>query len=176
MVNQSDTYVFVMLDLDVPPANGSTTRRVLLHCMNTGFRVTQQQLSGATTLLASSENGPAAYLPPGPPAIDSVAHRYVQLLFPQPSNLSVQTSDFVVVQDRIKFDVSSFMSENGVSAPVAANFFLVDGRDSAEATGTATGSSGVATSTLQSFDGAAAKMDLPYELAGLLSGLALFAI
>jgi phosphatidylethanolamine-binding protein (PEBP) family uncharacterized protein len=90
----SETYMFVMLDLDVPPAEGSTARRVLLHAMNTGFKATQQRVGGTATILASTQKGPAAYLPPGPPATDTMAHRYVQLLFRQPDALAVQASDF----------------------------------------------------------------------------------
>jgi hypothetical protein len=172
MVSKSETYMFVMLDLDVPPANGSTKRRTLLHCMNTGFKATGQQLSGATTLLASSEQGPARYIPPGPPPTDTVAHRYVQLLFQQPSDLSISTADFADTNNRFNFDVPSFMSENGVSAPVAANFFKVDGRASASATGTGA----MPSSTLATFQGAAGQMELPYGLAGLLGGMALLAI
>ena len=176
MTSRSETYMFVMLDLDVPPTNGSTTRRVLLHCMNTGFKATGQQLSGGATLLASSQKGPAAYIPPGPPATDTVAHRYVQLLFQQPSNLNISAADFADTQKRFNFDVASFMSKNGVSAPVAANFFRVDGRASATATGAASGTGSMPTSTLDSFQGTAGKMDLPYGLAGLIGGVALLAM
>jgi hypothetical protein len=173
-MNSSETFIFMMLDLDVPPANGSTTRRVLLHAMNTGFKPTQQRISGAMTLLASSEKGPAPYLAPGPPATDTVAHRYVQLLFQQPAKLKVQASDFANTQARIGFDVEKFMSQNGVKAPVAANFFKVDGR--AAANGTATESGGRARNTVQPFEGAAGKAEVPHALFGLFGGLVLFAV
>ena len=181
MIDSSQTYMFVMLDLDVPPANGSTERRVLLHCMNTGFKATKQQLMGAATLLASSEKGPAAYIPPGPPATDTVAHRYVQLLFQQPASLNIQASAFAGAQARIGFDIESFMSKNGVSAPVAGNFFRVDGRIAATASGTA-GAAGASctgampTGTPQPFTGAAGEVSVPYGTAGLLSGIALFVL
>jgi hypothetical protein len=68
MANSSATYMFVMLDLDVPPEAGSTKRRVLLHAMNTGFKATKQKIGGSAMLLASSEKGPAAYIPPSIPA------------------------------------------------------------------------------------------------------------
>jgi phosphatidylethanolamine-binding protein (PEBP) family uncharacterized protein len=176
MVSKSETYMFVMLDLDIPPANGSTKRRTLLHCMNTGFKTTGQQLSGAATLLATSEQGPAQYIPPGPPPTDTIAHRYVQLLFQQPAGLSISAADFADTNNRFNFDVPSFMSKNGVSAPVAANFFKVDGRASASATGAATGTGAMPSSTLTTFQGTAGQMDLPYGLAGLLGGMALFAM
>ncbi|KAI4627678.1 hypothetical protein J4E80_001812 [Alternaria sp. BMP 0032] len=181
MIDASQTYMFVMLDLDVPPADGGTERRTLLHCMNTGFKATKQQLMGAVTLLASSEKGPAPYIPPGPPATDTVAHRYVELLFPQPASLNIQASAFAGVQDRIGFDIQSFMSQNGVSAPLAANFFRVDGRISATASGTgsatvASGAVATPTGTPQAFTGAAGEISVPYGTAGLLSGVALFAV
>lgn len=171
--------MFVMLDLDVPPANTSTQRRVLLHCMNTGFKATKQQLMGTATLLASSEKGPAPYLAPSPPATDTVAHRYVELLFKQPASLNIKASAFARAQDRIGFNIESFMSQNGVSAPVAANFFRVDGRTSATASGngaTASGAGARPTSTPEPFTGAASEMSVPYGAAGMLSGLALFAL
>ena len=176
MASRNETYMFVMLDLDVPPAQGNTTRRVLLHALNTGFKATQQQINGAAVLLASPEKGPAPYLPPGPPATDTVAHRYVELLFQQPADLNVAQSDFEDVQDRINFDLTSFLSENDLSAPIAANFFRVDGRENAGATGTATGTGGIARNTLQPFEGGAGQMGFSHGLAGLVGGLALFAM
>lgn len=120
--------MFVMIDLDVPPAQGDTKRRVLLHAMNTGFKATQQTLNGTSTLLASSDQGPAPYFGPGPPASDTIPHRYVQLVFPQPDNLNISASDFANTAARLNFDVPSFMTQNGISAPLSANFITVDGR------------------------------------------------
>ncbi|KAL6706226.1 hypothetical protein ACN47E_005961 [Coniothyrium glycines] len=176
IINSSDTFIFMMLDLDVPPANGSTTRRVLLHAMNTGFKPTQQKLSGGATLLTSSEKGPAPYLPPSPPATDTVAHRYVQLLFREPSVLKVQASDFANTQARINFDVAEFMTANNVGSPVAGNFFRVDGRANAAASGTATGTSGTPRSTVQPFEGTAFRADPQMLMGGLLGSLVLFAV
>lgn len=167
-----------MLDLDVPPEEGSTERRVLLHAMNTGFKATQQKISGSATLLASTEKGPAAYIPPGPPPTDTIPHRYVQLLFQQPADLSIQASDFANTSARIGFDINAFMTKNKVTAPMAGNFFMVDGRASATTKGTASvsGSGGLAGSTVQPFTGAAEKFGLSPGMAGLLGGLALFAV
>lgn len=167
-----------MLDLDVPPAEGSTQRRVLLHAMNTGFKATQQKISGSATLLASTEKGPAAYIPPGPPPTDTIPHRYVQLLFQQPADLSVQASDFKDTSARINFDINTFMTKNKVSAPMAGNFFMVDGRATSTAKGTASarGSGGLPTSTVQPFTGAAEKYGVSPGMAGVLGGLALFAV
>ena len=140
-VSSSDTYVFVMLDLDVPGQGNNATRRVLLHAMNTGFKATQQTVSGGAVLLASSEKGPATYIGPGPPATDTIPHRYTQLLFKQPSSLKVSASDFSNTQARIGFDIKSFAKTNGLGEPIAGNFFMVDGRANAAAGG-ATGTRG----------------------------------
>jgi phosphatidylethanolamine-binding protein (PEBP) family uncharacterized protein len=102
MANSSATYMFVMLDLDVPPADGSTKRRVLLHAMNTGFKATQQKISGSATLLASTDKGPAAYIPPGPPPTDTIPHRYVELLFQQPADLEILATQFKDTSARIR--------------------------------------------------------------------------
>jgi hypothetical protein len=182
MVDMAETYMFVMIDLDVPPAEGSTERRTLLHAMNTGFKATQQKISGAASLLASSEKGPASYIPPGPPATDTKPHRYVELLFKQPAKLSVKASDFADTSARIGFDIQDFMKKNDVTAPLAGNFFTVDGKATgkggkAGASGTAAASGGMPKSTPQPFTGAAARsMDFSQGMAGVLGGLVLLAM
>jgi hypothetical protein len=120
--------MFVMLDLDVPPQQGSTNRRVLLHALNTGFKATQQKLNGAGTLLASTQKGPAMYVPPGPPATDTVAHRYVQLLFKEPAALNVKASDFANSTGRFNFNIETFMTENKLGAPVAGSSWWMEER------------------------------------------------
>ncbi|KAF2826823.1 PEBP-like protein [Ophiobolus disseminans] len=172
---QNETYMFIMLDLDVPPQGSSTKRRVLLHALTTGFKATQQRITGSGTLLASPQKGPAMYIPPGPPATDTIAHRYVELLFRQPANLNVQASDFANITGRFNFDVVKFMAENQVGAPVAGNFFTVDGRANATAasgSGTATGSGGIARNTLVPFEGAAGRREVAWGFVGMVGGLA----
>jgi hypothetical protein len=189
MGNMSDTFMFIMMDLDVPPEQGSTKRRVLLHAMNTGFKATQQKLSGAGTLLASKSKGPAPYLPPGPPATDTVAHRYVQLLFHEPATLKVQASDFANTTGRFNFDINAFMTQHKLGAPVAGNFFMVDGRANATAdngqgagrgngrgSGSATGTGGAPRSTTKPFEGAAGRQEVSYGLVGALAGMMLLAL
>ena len=178
MVGKSDTYMFVMLDLDVPPAADSTQRRVLLHCMNTGFKATKQEIGGAATILSSSEKGPASYISPRPPAVDTKAHRYVELLFKQPSNFSVSASTFADMSARINFDTEAFMSKNGLSAPVAANFFLVDGRaaNTTATKPTGTGAGSMPSNTVEPFKGSAEKASVSFGTAAQLGWLARFAL
>ncbi|OAG04731.1 PEBP-like protein [Paraphaeosphaeria sporulosa] len=146
-VSSNETYVFVMLDLDVPAASGNSSRRVLLHAMNTGFKATKQSIAGGNVLLASSEKGPATYIGPSPPASDTIAHRYTQLLFKQPSTLKASASDFSNTQARIGFDIAGFAKQNGLGEPVAGNFFMVDGRASGAAAATGTRGAGGARQT-----------------------------
>jgi hypothetical protein len=183
MANMAQSYVFVMLDLDVPPVAGNTTRRVLLHAMETGFKPTSQRMTNNTVLLATSDKGPAPYLPPGPPATDTMAHRYVQLLFAQPSKLNVQASAFSDTQARFNFEIASFAKTMGLGEPVAGNFFMVDGKagaggasGTAKASGTARATGGGSRETTQPFTGTAGRMDLPMGLAGLMGGLVLAAV
>ncbi|KNG46119.1 pebp-like protein [Stemphylium lycopersici] len=187
MISTSVTYMSIMLDLDVPSMNG-TERRVLLHSMNTGLKATSQQLMGAATLLASPHKGPATYIAPSPPPTDTVAHRYVELLFEQPCNLNVTMTAFSSIKDRIDFDMEAFMAEYELSTPLAANFFIVDSRPCATASGasasatvataatTATGSGTIPFSTLTPFTGAAPGSSVPGKTAARLGGLALFAL
>jgi hypothetical protein len=169
--------MFVMLDLDVPPQQGNTTRRVLLHALQTGFKATQQKISGAATLLASTQNGPAMYLPPGPPATDTIAHRYVQLLFRQPASLKVQASDFANTTGRFNFDVNKFMTENKVGAPIAGNFFTVDGRaNSTSAGGTATPTGARPSRTIEPFTGKAGRREASYGVVAAIGGLVMLLV
>jgi hypothetical protein len=180
--------MFMMLDLDVPPAENSSDRRVLLHSLTTGFKMTSQTVGGTAKLLASTSDGPAPYIGPGPPATDTIPHRYVQLLFNEPTTLKAKASDFSDTSARIGFDLAKFMQTENLQAPLAGNFFTVDGRATAGgavASGTgrsggtaATGTGMMPKNTLQPFLGAGEKVrsDKAMALAGLLGGLTLFVV
>ncbi|KAF2734356.1 PEBP-like protein, partial [Polyplosphaeria fusca] len=178
---QSTNFMFVMLDLDVPPANGSTTRRTLLHALVTDFKPTAQAMGNGTVLLQSQARGPATYLGPSPPATDSTPHRYVEMIFAQPQTLSVTASSFSETQSRIGFDIQQFMQQNGLAPPVAANFFTVDGQAGGSGTGngnggasgTATTTGGISRNTLQPFEGKAGRMEMGWGLAGVVGAMAL---
>ncbi|KAF2021326.1 PEBP-like protein [Aaosphaeria arxii CBS 175.79] len=182
-VSSSDSYIFVMIDLDVPPAEGQTTRRTILHAMITDFKATSQAVgSSGSRLLASQEKGPAAYIGPSPPATDSTPHRYVELLFQQPAQeLSVSEADFEDIQSRIGFEIEQFAQQNGLGEPLAANFFTVSGQPGGGASGTAgsfgtaTGSGGIVRNTLapEEFEGRAGRVDFSLGFAGLVGGLVL---
>ncbi|KAF1994833.1 PEBP-like protein [Amniculicola lignicola CBS 123094] len=162
----SDTYLFIMIDLDVPGAGSNSTRRTLLHAMTTGFKTTTQKLNGTATLLSTTQKGPAAYFGPGPPSTDTIAHRYVQLLFKQPANLNIPATMFAETTSRLNFNIEAFMKTMGLAAPVAGNFFTVDGRN-----GTQTGSGGRGNSTVVPFTGAAGRVSEGSSVVGLIGVL-----
>jgi hypothetical protein len=180
--------MFMMLDIDVPPAQNSSDRRVLLHSLTTGFKMTYQTIGGTAKLLASTSKGPAAYIGPSPPATDTIPHRYVQLLFDQPTTLKVKASEFSDISGRIGFDLAMFMQTENLKAPIAGNFFTVDGKGAAggaAASGTgksggtaATGTGVMPMNTVQPFLGAGGKLrsDKAMALAGLVGGLTLFVV
>lgn len=178
--------MFIMMDLDVPPAKNGSERRVLLHSLTTGFKMTSQTIGGTAKLLASTSKGPAAYLGPGPPATD-IPHRYVQLLFEEPTTLKAKASDFSDTSARIGFDIAKFMKTESLKAPLAGNFFTVDGKATGDGAASGTGKAGIAAatgtggmpkSTTQPFLGAGEKKrsDKAVALAGLVAGLALLAV
>ncbi|KIW04643.1 uncharacterized protein PV09_04388 [Verruconis gallopava] len=92
-----------------------------------------QALSGNMTRLVKSSTqssvGQTNYLPPGPPP--GPAHRYVQVLFAQPSNFSVPACFQNVLskggnstEQRLGFDINQFLAAtNVVTRPIAGNYF-----------------------------------------------------
>lgn len=185
----------MMLDLDVPAAalNGTNSmppadpnaRLTLLHALTTDLTPTTQRLlsslsptNGAngtadSVLLTTPtvEQSPAAYLGPSPPNTDTTPHRYVSLVFEQPaSGLQIEAGAFDDIQARIGFDVQAFMQENGLSEPLAGNFFVVDGMNpesGAGFNGSATGTGGIGGPTGQPrlFEGTAAATEAALGLA-----------
>lgn len=138
-------------------ANG--TRQTLLHCMNTGFEATAPRTTAANTtvLLASADSDPTSYIGPSPPAESPPhGHRYVQLLFQQPTGFNVPVSRAAAVSGRLEFDLQNFVSAAGLGMPVVADFFVVVGAQSQVASASATASRGIAKNSLLPFEGAAA--------------------
>jgi phosphatidylethanolamine-binding protein (PEBP) family uncharacterized protein len=121
--------VLFLIDLDVP-RNG--TRVNLLHWFAPD--VLQPASGGPLTVLITSG---APYLQPNPPVGDS-PHRYVFLLYSQPSNFTVPTA-FANINPptnttaRVGFNLTNFVKAAGLSIPLAANFITVQ-----NTTGTAT--------------------------------------
>jgi hypothetical protein len=146
--------------------------------MNTGFKATSQRTANSVSLLQTSDSGPANYIGPSPPVeTPAFGHRYVQLLFAQPTGFAVPTTQSSAVSSRIGFDINAFMADAGLAAPLAANFFIVVGVQDALASGTAgasvaaTGSGGISKSTLAPFEGKAGRREWRGSWVGLLGFL-----
>ncbi|KIH91005.1 hypothetical protein SPBR_02021 [Sporothrix brasiliensis 5110] len=119
--NATETYLFVMIDLDVP---SGTTRNTLLHAMIQDFKVG----SGGATTLTSAATSPASYMGPAPPKENPAhPHHYVEVLFVQPAGFAVPASQASVVKSRIGFKLADFATAAHLGEPVAANYFMVTG-------------------------------------------------
>jgi len=96
------------------------------------------------TVSNSSANTITAYAGPGP-APGSGPHRYVVLLYAQPSTFTAPANLSSQVDGVQKFDLSAYVKDSGMGELVAANYFTVEvGTDSTSLPAT----SSVVTSTL----------------------------
>ncbi len=180
MVQSNTTYLFVMVDPDVLYPPGNTTKSVYLHCMNAGFTASTQMLVPNATTLTSATQGPATYISPAPPSNDTNPHHYIQLLFQQPASFNPQSFNYTAFTSRLNFNITSFMAQNGLSAPVAGNYFLVNGSANANATSTASATTSAtgasSTSSVMPFTGAAGKKEVGLGLVGFVCALVLLSI
>ncbi|KAK0111574.1 hypothetical protein ONS95_001923 [Cadophora gregata] len=130
------TYIFFMIDLDVPGSLvGSTpgTRITNLHCLLTGF--TSSTTSSAPTTspspfytLITKDTSLKAYVGPAPPAENPpYAHKYVEILYAQPAGFKVPSSQTSAVSRGIGFNLTAFVRDAGLGAPVRGNWFTVTG-------------------------------------------------
>lgn len=124
---QNNTYVLLMIDPDAK-FNGTTIE--ILHWLQQDLTLsrgnTTSNSTSSYTLTADFKSGLAPYVPPAPPAeLPPRAHRYIQLLFQQPSNFSIPTAFEEVLQTRVGFDLGGFVEATGLGNVLAANYFLV---------------------------------------------------
>lgn len=132
----NEKFVIALVDPDAPtPQNKSLSQ--FRHFLGGDFH-----LDGSSTIRAPLVNSSAAlteYVNPTPP-IGSDAHRYVILLFVQPTNFDTVARNFVAPSTpRPNFDLATFVEEAGLGAPIAGTFFLtradVDGGTSSGGVG-----------------------------------------
>ena len=121
------TYIAIMMDFSVE-ANGSTeSNTTLLHWTLAGLS------SDGTATLTSHQAEIAPYFPPSPPA--GQTHTYGVFLYNEPANFAVP-ADYIPffnnltapgssVFSRVGFNLTNFVAETGLGAPVAADWFLV---------------------------------------------------
>merc|ERR1711981_1200914 len=109
--------VLIMMDSDVP-RNGSRVN--LLHWLVPDVTGVTDGLN--STLLDIPQNIDIPYIPPTPPQGD-YPHRYSFLLYAQPDNFSIPSN--VNAENRVGFNLTSFLSASGLQNGLAANYMLV---------------------------------------------------
>lgn len=99
------------------PRNG--TRVQLLHWLATNLTH-----SANSSVLTVPAGAPVPYLQPSPPVGDS-PHSYTFLLFEEPANFSIPASYGDLAANRVNFNVSKFVADTGLGAPLAGNWITV---------------------------------------------------
>ncbi|KAJ6546425.1 phosphatidylethanolamine-binding protein [Mycena vulgaris] len=132
------SFTIAMVDADVvgTDESGGVNR----HWLENGVTVSSGTVSNdsATTI--------TAYAGPGP-ASGSGPHRYVVLLYEQPSTFTAPADLSTLVDGVHKFDLTAYVKNSGMGTLIAANYFTVEvGTDSTSLPAT----SSVVTSTLAS--------------------------
>jgi phosphatidylethanolamine-binding protein len=118
----SHHYIVFMIDLDVPQ---NDTTVPFLHWYQPDLSLDHK--TGKLSIPKSSHLNKAEYYPPSPPP--GPEHRYVEVLFVQPSHYKLP-SEFERYMDkessaRVGFDIREFVKAAELKKPVAGNWFLV---------------------------------------------------
>jgi phosphatidylethanolamine-binding protein (PEBP) family uncharacterized protein len=116
-------YLIVGLDVDAPSRANPIFAQVL-HFMNIDFSVASRS---NLTLTSTNAEATEPYLDPAPPQ-GSGPHRYIFLLFEQPSGFTPTE----LPANRTNFDVEAWRTEHGLAAAVAGTYFETE--DSGECT------------------------------------------
>lgn len=119
------TYVAIMMDFSVETTGSTESNTTLLHWIQPGLSSPNE-----TTTLTSHQGVIAPYFPPGPPP--GQTHTYGVFLYKEPANFAVP-ADYIPffnnltasVFNRVGFNLTNFVAETGIGAPVAADWFLV---------------------------------------------------
>ena len=141
----SGTYLLSLVDPDASVPAAPTVAQYL-HWLQPGLIFSSTPNS--TAFPANIPSAAAvAYARPAPPPTSS-AHRYITLLYAQPSNFSIPaTFQGFSASNRTKFNISVFAAETGLGAPIAANYFLVSNMTVANATNSTATSPSIPTFT-----------------------------
>jgi len=112
-----------MIDIDAPtPQNPNLSQ--IRHFIGANFHLEEPNQFGVS-LLANSTPALSDFFQPTPPA-GSDPHRYVFLLFAQPSDFNEESGNFVNASTPIiDFSISTFANEVGLGNPLGGSFILV---------------------------------------------------
>ncbi|THH19924.1 hypothetical protein EW146_g1357 [Bondarzewia mesenterica] len=148
---QNQTFVLALVDPDAPtPQNTSLSQ--FRHLLAGDFHLNGDSLDHA--LLTNSSAAQTDYVNPTPP-VGSDPHRYVILLFIQPSNFDTLAANFVNASTpRSNFNLTTFANEVGLGSPIAGTYFLTQADDSSGANSSTSTASTAATSSSAGLNGA----------------------
>lgn len=131
--SSSQHYIVFMLDLDVPQKKNDTTSTVpFLHWYQPDLALDTK--TGKLHVPKSSKLAKADYISPSPPP--GPEHRYVELLFDQPSDyrFPAEFEKYLAKESsaRVGFEILDFVEAANLKKPVAGNWFLVQERGGKE--------------------------------------------
>ncbi|KAF8713238.1 Phosphatidylethanolamine-binding protein, partial [Rhizoctonia solani] len=120
---KNGTYLIAIVDPDAPSRANPTVSQIR-HMFATNFVVSATRSASVirSMVLQNSTAAISPYFPPNPP-VGSGAHRYVALLYAQPSNFdaaSLNATQFA------RFNISSFAASAGLGDPLAGTFLTVE--------------------------------------------------
>jgi hypothetical protein len=141
--SEGATYLLAVVDPDAPTPQ-QPNRSQILHMLAPGVQFS----SGQATFPADPV---VSYNRPRPPPVSS-AHRYVELLYNQPSNFSIPAAwSGYNATNRTLFDIDRFAADSGLGSLVAVNYFLVSNQSSTNTTGPSGTGGGTGASPTSSF-------------------------
>ncbi|KAL5393922.1 hypothetical protein PMIN04_001730 [Paraphaeosphaeria minitans] len=118
-------YLLAMIDIDAP----GTPRGTVLHALLQDWTPSGQAQNGSS-ILTTKATGPASYFGPAPPAeTPKHPHNYIFLLHEQPDNFAVPAAHKSAVQQRLGINWPKFITDAGLSEPIAANYLQVQSGD-----------------------------------------------
>ncbi|CAE6535897.1 hypothetical protein RSOLAG22IIIB_10720 [Rhizoctonia solani] len=120
---KNGTYLIAIVDPDAPSRANPTVSQIR-HMFATDFVISSVRSSFTTRsmVLQNSTAAISPYFPPNPP-VGSGAHRYVALLYTQPSGFNIASLN---ATQFAKFNISIFAASARLGEPLAGTFFTVE--------------------------------------------------
>jgi len=113
-------YTVLTFDAGVPGANSSLYR---LHWLANGW--TYGEFDDHTVTLVAPTNSVVVYAPPSPPA-GSGPHRYITLVYAQPSNFTAPATPAYNATGAPRFNLTTYRREAGFGPAIAGTYFTVE--------------------------------------------------
>lgn len=122
---KNGTYVIAIVDPDAPSRANPIVSQIR-HMFATNFTIsnTRSNFVPRGMVMQNSTAAISPYFPPNPPA-GSGAHRYIALLYAQPSNFDLSLFNVSSVSN---FNISAFATSSGLGEPLAGTFLTVENK------------------------------------------------